>query len=136
MLTKTFMLAGRASFIIRNPKGESVTVKINRAKDKYDHTGKPYPASFYVNVRHQNDPWAYVGFINPDQCVITPTRKSALRPDATPVKVAQWCINLIAKGANAPTGYAVEHTGRCGKCAKMLRDPESIRLGLGPVCRG
>lgn len=27
-------------------------------------------------------------------------------------------------------------TGRCGRCGRLLWDPESKRLGLGPDCRG
>ena len=27
-------------------------------------------------------------------------------------------------------------TGRCGRCGRLLTDPESKRLGLGPDCRG
>jgi hypothetical protein len=30
----------------------------------------------------------------------------------------------------------VFHEGRCGKCNRKLTDPTSIRIGLGPVCRG
>lgn len=27
-------------------------------------------------------------------------------------------------------------TARCGRCGRVLRDPLSIAIGLGPVCRG
>lgn len=27
------------------------------------------------------------------------------------------------------------HSGRCGRCGRLLTDPESIRCGLGPHCR-
>lgn len=30
----------------------------------------------------------------------------------------------------------VWHSGRCGKCGRLLTVPESVRTGLGPVCAG
>lgn len=33
-------------------------------------------------------------------------------------------------------GHSVEKSGRCLKCNRPLTDPESIRLGIGPLCRG
>lgn len=26
------------------------------------------------------------------------------------------------------------HTGKCGKCGRILTNPESIKIGIGPVC--
>jgi len=34
-------------------------------------------------------------------------------------------------GATKAYGY---HVGRCGSCQRTLTDPESISLGIGPVC--
>lgn len=31
MITKAFAFAGRASFVVENPKGESVTVKLSKS---------------------------------------------------------------------------------------------------------
>ena len=33
-----------------------------------------------------------------------------------------------------PEALRVLHHGRCGRCGRKLTTPESIRLGLGPVC--
>jgi hypothetical protein len=43
---------------------------------------------------------------------------------------------LMEEHAEYLDGYRLAHTGRCGKCGKLLRDAESIALGLGPICRG
>ena len=129
MLTSTFLFAGRASFIIRNPKGEHVTVvaRLRKAQDVYS-----------ISVRHMNEAWAYVGAAKATDMVhgrILPTFKT--QPvEARTLKIASWGIRMLAGDQSVPTGYALEHTGRCGKCGKMLRDPESLKLGLGPVCRG
>ena len=48
--------------------------------------------------------------------------------------IANWALECIWKGLQVPSGYRLEHTGRCGRCAKMLRDAESIQRGFGPEC--
>ena len=28
----------------------------------------------------------------------------------------------------------IQHIGKCCKCGRPLTDPESIKLGVGPIC--
>jgi hypothetical protein len=44
-----------------------------------------------------------------------------------------WRI-LVEDPDSAAKGYAVE-SGNCWRCNRTLTDPESIELGIGPVCR-
>ena len=139
MITKEFVLAGRASFIVENPKGESVTVKVSKSRPKTNpYTGQPYPETFFVSLRHNNHPWQFVGRLQGEQ--IVPTKNAAplwSQPDhQRAIRVAQWGLTRIFTQTDVPQGYRLAHTGRCGKCGKLLRDAESIVLGLGPVCRG
>lgn len=141
MLSKMFLLAGRASFIVANPQGESVTVKVTKARPKVNpRTEQPYPPSYYVSLRHNNDAWTYLGVLTHDSATVAfnlkMTSKSAVTLTDRLAKIAAWGIAHIWSGAPVPTGYRLAHTGRCGRCGKMLRDEESIALGLGPVCRG
>jgi len=136
MITPTFLLAGRASCVIENPQGESVTVKLNKARPTLNpRTGQPWPPTYFVSVRHNNDAWVYVGRLQGQR--IVPTRSVTtvgLRP--TTLRIAQWALTRVFTQTDVPAGYRLAHTGRCGKCGKMLRDAESLALGLGPVCRG
>jgi hypothetical protein len=143
MLTKEFMLAGRASFVVENPKGESVTVKLSKSRSKINpRTGQPWPETFFVSVRHNNDAWRFVGKLDAKSMTIVSTGAPHVRAiwadaeSARHLRIAQWGVTRIAAGQSAPTGYRIAHTGRCGKCGKMLRDAESVALGLGPICRG
>ena len=44
MLSKSFVTAGRASFVVANPAGESVTVKVSKSRsDKLDRNGNRLP---------------------------------------------------------------------------------------------
>jgi hypothetical protein len=33
------------------------------------------------------------------------------------------------------SGWDVKHCGYCGKCGRVLTEPESLESGLGPICR-
>tara|TARA_R110000868_G_scaffold143263_3_gene361219 strand:- start:3992 stop:4414 length:423 start_codon:yes stop_codon:yes gene_type:complete len=136
MLNKTFVLAGRAAFVIENPKGESVTVKVTKSKPFVSRSGRTFPPSFFVSVRHQNDAWQYLGFVNPTDpaLTITPTFKSVRSAADRVTKIAQWALGLIATETPAPKGYRLAHTGKCGRCGKMLRDETSLARGIGPDC--
>jgi hypothetical protein len=41
---------------------------------------------------------------------------------------------IMADPYEAMTAYG-KLTGTCGACGRMLEDEESVRLGIGPVCR-
>ena len=132
MLNRSFLFAGRATFVVANTAtSESVTLKVSKAKRQTPG----YPPSFFLRLRHQNDAWVYVGAVRSNGTIVT-TPKSALASDSRPVKIAAWGLRTILSESPVPTGYRIEQTGKCGRCGPMLRDPESIALGLGPVCRG
>lgn len=142
MITTAFAFAGRASYVIENPKGESVTVKLSRSKmgKVNPYTGQPYAETFFVSLRHNNAPWMFVGKLDAQRRRILATSKVEAYwqspAGARAIAIAQWSLDLIHARATVPAGYRLAHTGRCGKCGKLLRDAESIALGLGPVCRG
>lgn len=140
MLSKSFVTAGRASFVVANPAGESVTVKVSKSrggKVYYDRNGTPRPPKMWVSLRHNNEPWQWVGALNEDAGTIdngSYRHRSMPAPDARVLSIANWALDCIWKGLQVPSGYRLEHTGRCGRCGKMLRDAESIKRGFGPEC--
>lgn len=143
MVSLAFAFAGRASFVVENPKGESVTVKLSKSKvgKVNPYTGQPYPETFFVSLRHNNHPWVFVGKLDASKTHILAIMGTAAAYWASSegqhvIKIAQWALDKVNAGADVPTGYRLAHTGRCGKCGKLLRDAESIALGLGPICRG
>lgn len=57
-------------------------------------------------------------------------------------KLAIWC-DLAVRGSTEDRrgyqfgeGYRLLLEGRCVVCNRKLTEPESIRIGVGPVCRG
>ena len=124
MLTTDFLRAGRASFLIANPSGERLTIYVKARKDR---------KVYYVSVRHANDPWQFAGMLNESNVIV---RTPKARIDDRTLKIANWAIGLIVAQATPPAGYRLEHTGRCGRCNRLLTDAESLRTGLGPDCAG
>lgn len=142
-LSREFLFAGRAVFLVQNPQGERVTVKLNRSLPKVDRLGNPMPPVFWVMVRHMNDAWTLIGKlpnvdsdagVYPDSAEIQtlPTRPVQ---DQRLFDIAQWAINLIVKQAAPPANYTLDHAGHCGKCGRVLTDEDSRKVGLGPTCR-
>lgn len=132
MLTSAFVLAGRASFIVENPQGESVTVKVSKSAPKVNpRTGRPWNPTFFVSLRHNNAPWVYVGRLDGQTLIPTPLARTS---ETRPLRIAQWALDRIFTQTAVPAGYRLAHTGRCAKCGKLLRDAVSIARGFGPVC--
>jgi hypothetical protein len=51
----------------------------------------------------------------------------------------QATADAIVAAASDPLAAAVAYgmaTGRCSCCARLLTNDESVRLGIGPICRG
>ena len=56
-------------------------------------------------------------------------KKSPISEDAPSAKAFAWLWrNLDSEDAE------VWHAGKCGRCGRLLTDPESIERGLGPKC--
>lgn len=140
MIDTTFLLAGRATFVVENKQGISITVQVKgrRWKVKLNpYTNRPYPISYFVSTRYQNEPWQYQGLLDVASATIKPTEatqySSSQHLDLSK-RVAEWAIKQIMGRRSAPAGYRLEHTEHCGKCGKMLRDDVSLRRGIGPAC--
>lgn len=118
----SFLRAGKAQFVVANPSGESLTVYVRLASNG---------SAYYVSARHQNHAWSYLGVLMPTNIV---QRTPKATPDQKLRDIANWAIRVILTQVPLPAGYRLEHCGRCGVCGKLLRDPESIRLGIGPKC--
>ena len=140
MIGTTFLLAGRATFVVENNKGISVTVQVKKTTEKINpYSGRPFAVGYFVSTRFQNEAWQYQGILD---TAMTPARIRPTRNTQYSLsehlglskRIAEWAISRVATGSVLPAGYRLEHTNRCGKCAKMLRDDVSIQRGIGPEC--
>ena len=147
-VTRQWILAGNATFTVKNDKGEHYTyriqipLKIRRAEKSDPARDKPVWFLSVLTGPDNSSSYSYVGmltFPTPETIVLKVTKKSRYHPDIKLVKVAQWAINCICAGKELPAGYSIDGMGHCGRCGLPLTHPDGIaddgyRLGFGPVC--
>jgi len=132
MLSREFVLAGRAVFTVSNPQGLRYTFKVTGKKGT-EGRGPVWFVSLLTGPDNESD-YTYMGILDAEIGRITLTKASRYNYGSMPVKVAQWACTLIWKGAELPEGYSIHHEGRCGRCGRALTVPESVDSGFGPEC--
>ena len=60
-------------------------------------------------------------------------KKSRIRSDSWSASAFSWVFERVVEG-RVPRTVEFWHEGRCGRCARALTDPASIRSGFGPEC--
>jgi hypothetical protein len=124
---RRFCFGGHAHFTLESKvSGQHYTFEISRK----EFGGKEF---WFAAVMTNGDQYTYIGQVV-NQTGIKFTNKSRLTPEATAVKALCWFLRALAVG-NIPDTVTVYHSGRCGCCGRELTDPESVRCGIGPVCR-
>lgn len=155
MISKEFVLGGRAIFTIE-PSAEYVskmsakqikvqphyTYKVNIKKEHLKPgAGPTRPNMFFVSLLTGPDntrDYSYLGKLNPGTGEVALTKASAFNKETQPVIIVQRVLKCIwsAETDNITNaGWNVHHEGRCCKCARLLTDPVSVTLGIGPECR-
>lgn len=73
-----------------------------------------------------------------------PARAAAVLVARTPTKAARYLARLDAAGDDLEARHTAQRDAlrailagaeRCRVCGRELKDPESVRLGIGPDCR-
>lgn len=126
-----FVTAGKAIFTVENNNHEHYTYKVKKGRASPQQTFVDPP--LFVNVKTSSDGYTYVGMLVNNQ--IRLTHKSKMTYDSRCVKVFNWTMKILNQEKQLPPGYSIQHEGLCCKCGLPLTDPESIRLGIGPICR-
>ena len=123
-----FLFGGNALFTIKSTStGRHMTFKVTQSKDGN---------VFFVRVSW-NEGTTYVGFVSKLSPWKLVQGKKGLSPDTDSFKVAKWVFeHLGRKERKNLNGAEFWHHGHCGKCGRILTDPESISRGIGPICAG
>lgn len=142
MLDKSFFLAGRATFTVEptlefcqsHGIPQHFTFRVSRKSDKHPHF------AYLLTGPDNGSDYTYIGMVDPSYPkALLLTKKSKFTDDTWAVKILRRVLIRIFAGegdAISAAGWNVMHDGRCAKCSRLLTDPESIRCGLGPRCRG
>lgn len=132
MITKEFVLAGRAVFTVENASGEYYTFRVG-----HKEANGQWPETWFLSLltgRDNENDYTYLGILTPSG-EIKLTRKSPFQADAKPIKVASWAIRQVWSQNQLPEGYKIRHEGKCCRCGRTLSTPESLNSGWGPECR-
>lgn len=91
---------------------------------------------FFLSGSDNDNDWSYLGTMKKIDGKLYPrlTKKSPAY-DAPVVKALfwfNWYMNM--KGIKSDQ-IEFMHSGKCSACGRKLTTPESIAIGMGPVCR-
>jgi hypothetical protein len=146
-ITLAFVKAGKAIFTVDNGKGTHYTYKVTKkeqeAGSKWEKYGPSYFVKLLVGPDNSRD-YTYMGMLkshedilhNTTIQVVKLTKASKFTNDSTPVQVFNFAMRVLDQLQGLPAGYSIQHDGLCGRCGRHLTDPESLRTGMGPICRG
>ncbi len=128
--TKTFALAGNATFTARSKKtGAHLTFKIQKGKKE----GAPHFVNVMTGTCNEND-FETLGTIFDGRTYVHNRNRSRISPDAPSAKAFAYVWAHIER--ESVPGVEIMHAGACCRCGRKLTNPESIESGIGPECAG
>jgi hypothetical protein len=123
---RAYALAGRATITMVG-KSARFTYRIKQAM-KDDKPVDMWFVSLLTGPDNYQD-YQYIGVLRGEEAKFGLTAKSKLSSDAPGVQAMIW----ISRNWES-LAMEVWHEGVCGRCGRKLTVPESIALGIGPVC--
>jgi hypothetical protein len=126
---RDFIIAGNAIFTLESVNtGRRYTYRIRKSKDE---------RTWFISYLTGSDNLSnYTYLIAMDKNLnVRLTNKSPHNFSALPVAAVKFFIDIVRENKEIPNGLKVYHYGRCSKCGRLLTDPTSIKLGIGPFCR-
>lgn len=131
MLTTDFILAGNAIFTVSSDmiKGSHYTYRV-RLVHFEDDDRDWYFADLLTGPDNTRN-YTYLGRVDASSGEFLRTSKSPA-PGVGSATLAA-VLRVIWEGGSLG-GAEVKHAGKCGRCGRLLTDPESLERGIGPVC--
>jgi len=131
-----FITGGNALFTITSEKtGKHYTYKVAKKRGEDDSPLFVRCLSNGVNTDWENQ--LYLGTLVQnveDKCLfVRPGAKGSTGPAANALN---WTLRQLTEhGDDIHPDVRIQHEGRCCACNRVLTDPTSIDLGIGPECR-
>jgi hypothetical protein len=138
MVSKEFLLAGRAMFSITMPE-DFANKNGLRQSLTYRIAKKPDSNVWFVSLLAGKDSsdYNYIGMLNTDTGEVNLTRSSHINSESLVYKLINRVLKNIWGGTSdkiVEAGFKVENLGKCGRCGGKLLTEESIKRGIGPEC--
>lgn len=135
-ITGKFLFAGKSVFTVSNEETkEHFTFKVRARESEWPRGSGKRSTSYFLNIKASGGkyPFRYIGILEADGLVKT-TGKSDFQPHEKEYKVGAWAAQTVIAGKMIPVKYHINHAGKCGRCARELTHPESLKSGIGPEC--
>jgi hypothetical protein len=130
--------AGNATVTLESgATGARFTYRVSAPMTETDNGGKrrDHEADIrFVSLLTGPNVYAYIGFLSRRDgswAFVHGRQKANAGTEAKSVKAIAWLMRHPESAA-----VAIYHSGSCGRCGRELTVPESVKSGLGPVCRG
>ena len=146
MITKSFVLAGRAVFTLEIPQAfrdaQEFCSPHYTFKVTHKEASAEFPEAWFVNLLTGPDntsDFTYVGQLLPHTGQISFTRKSKFHPNTLFCRLFNRAMANVWSGTTekiTAAGFDLHHEGKYGRCGRALTVPESIKSGFGPECIG
>lgn len=143
---RKFLLAGMAIFTLTSKKtGDRRTFRVRAAED-VDGSGKPH--GWYVDLLvgpNNTTDYRYLCFMWIDRHEELELKQNKESWATDSYRAFGWLtceidqvkiLGLTRKQKHFEEFAVFDHAGMCARCGRPLTVPESIELGLGPVCAG
>ena len=143
MITKQFILAGKAVFTVEIPAsyGSERGLKGHYTfKVCHKEASAQYPEAWFVNLLTGPDntsDYTYFGMLRPADGQLDLTAKSHHTESSKLVAVLRRVLARVWAGeqdAITAAGFNLHHEGKCCRCGRILTTPESVTSGIGPEC--
>jgi len=147
-VAKGFVLAGKATITLVSQKtGTRFTYKVTASEDgkvffvkvltgSDNESSYTFAGTIFAQERVQIGGGSFgpmYGMVSITAPRFVVSKKSKLGSGTPSVRAFMWAWSYITRG-ELPPECEIWHEGKCGCCGRKLTTPESISIGLGPVC--
>lgn len=133
-----FTTAGDATLTLKSiASSQHYTFRVAQAPARAE--GESKPRLWWVSVRAgaESEDFVYVGTMrqrSDGEYNFGLTKKSRFTIGAPSVKAFEYFTAHVLNRNTIPNALEVWHEGKCGMCNRPLTHPDSIALGIGPIC--
>jgi hypothetical protein len=122
--------ASKRLTLVSQRTGARYTYRVSRPPG--DSPERPWLISVLAGQDNEAD-YRYLGTLRPAGFSAT-AKTGTLRGSISFAAFDFFARRVLQAQGDMPAGLEVWHDGRCGMCGRTLTTPESVALGLGPIC--
>jgi hypothetical protein len=124
---KKYLLAGNSIVTLTSVKTKNhFTYKIKKSKNQSN--------AYIVMVCTNYDEYQYLCMLYENRGTYTLNAKDKIKLQRPSAIAFKFVVDNYINQYKPHKDLIIQHHGVCGRCGRVLTDPTSIELGLGPEC--